>query len=64
MQVDHGLKGENNETGEAMPTKFGAHAYLITLYFHKFFELIPFFYFHGLYSPGNLKENKYKRRLS
>ena len=58
MQVDHGLKGENNDTGEAMPTKFGAHAYLINLYFHKFFELIPFFDSHGLYSPSWKFERK------
>ena len=63
MQVDYGLKGENNETGEAMPTKFGAHAYLINLYFHKFFELIPFFDPHGLYtcSPGKF-ERKQKQK--
>ena len=55
MQVDHGLKGKNNETEEAMPTKINLmhmHTlYLINLYFHKFLELIPFFDPHGLYSP-------------
>ena len=58
MQVDHGLKGENNETEEAMPTKFDAHAYLINLYYHKFLELIPFFDPHGLYSPGKFKRKQ------
>ena len=30
-----------SETGEAMPTKIGAHALLINPYLHEFFELIP-----------------------
>ena len=29
------------ETGEAMPTKIGVHAFDIKPYLHKFFELIP-----------------------
>ena len=29
------------ETGEAMPTKIGMHAFDINAYLHKFFELIP-----------------------
>ena len=61
MQVYHGLKGENNETGEAMPTKLGTHAYLINLYFHKFFELIQFLAPMDYIVHGNLKENKYKK---
>ena len=30
-----------SETGEAMPTKIGVHAFDINLYLHKFFEPIP-----------------------
>ena len=30
-----------SETGEVTPTKIGAHAYLINLYLHEFFEPIP-----------------------
>ena len=30
-----------SETGEVTPTKIGVHAYLIDLYLHEFFELIP-----------------------
>ena len=30
-----------SETGEVTPTKTGAHAYLINLYMHDFFEPIP-----------------------
>ena len=61
MQVDYGLKGENNDTGEAMPTKLGAHAYLINLYFHKFFEFIPFFDSHGLYSPWKFERKQIQK---
>ena len=30
-----------SETGEVTHTKIGAHAYLINLYMHDFFEPIP-----------------------
>ena len=30
-----------SKTEEATPIKIGAHAYLIKLYMHEFFELIP-----------------------
>ena len=30
-----------SETGEVTPIKIGAHALLINLYLHEFFELIP-----------------------
>ena len=30
-----------SETGDVMPTKIGAHAYLINPYLHEFFEPIP-----------------------
>ena len=30
-----------SKTEEVTPTKIGAHAYLINLYLHEFFELIP-----------------------
>ena len=30
-----------SETGEAMPTEIGVHAFDINLYLHKFFEPIP-----------------------
>ena len=30
-----------SKTGEVTPTKIGAHAYLINLYLHEFFEPIP-----------------------
>ena len=36
------FEGSNiSETGEAMPTKIGVHAFDINPYLHKFFELIP-----------------------
>ena len=41
-----------------MPTKFGAHAYLINLYFHK---LIPFFDPHGLYSPWKFERKQIQK---
>ena len=37
-----------SETGEAMPTKIGLHAFQVNLYLHEFFELILFFDDHGL----------------
>ena len=37
-----------SETGEAMPTKIGLHAFQITLYLHEFFESNLFFDPHGL----------------
>ena len=30
-----------SETGEALPTKIGAHAFDINAYLHEFFELNP-----------------------
>ena len=30
-----------SKTGEALPTKIGAHAFDINLYLHEFFEPIP-----------------------
>ena len=30
-----------SETKKVMPTKIGAHAYLINFYMHNFFEPIP-----------------------
>ena len=41
-------KGKISETGEAMPTKIGLHAFQITLYLHEFFEPNLFFDPHGL----------------
>ena len=36
------FEGSNiSETGEAIPTKIGVHAFDINSYLHKFFELIP-----------------------
>ena len=36
-----------SETGEAMPTKIGVHAFDINPYLHKFFEPIPI---HSIFS--------------
>ena len=36
-------RGKISETGEAMPTKIGLHAFQITLYLHEFFESDLFF---------------------
>ena len=32
-----------SESGKAMPTKIGMHAFNINPYLHKFFELIPIY---------------------
>ena len=37
-----------SETGEAMPTKFGFHAFQVNLYLHEFFEPFLFFDPHGI----------------
>ena len=58
--IVHGLKGNfgrfwrqakrnhNSDTGEAMPTKIGFHAFHFNLYLHDFLKPILFFDPHGL----------------
>ena len=48
-------RNRNSETGEAMPTKIGFHAFHINLYLHEIFEPILFFYPCGLYIAHGLK---------
>ena len=43
VQKGHLARSNISETGEAMTTKIGLHAFHVNLYLHEFFEPILFF---------------------
>ena len=60
---DKWKRGKISETEEAMPTKFGFHAFQVNLYLQKSFEPILFFDSHRLYivQKGNLAKFEGKK---